>query len=113
PGWLRAERLEAALEGERRRTLQEPPAVSAIKVDGQRAYRLARGGAAPALAPRPVEVRSLALLRHERDPEGRDALELELRVSKGYYVRAFARDLGAALGVPAHLSSLRRLSSGC
>jgi tRNA pseudouridine55 synthase len=112
PGWLNAERLELALELERCRTRQEPPAVSAIKVGGQRAYRLARGGAAPALEPRAVEVRSIRLLRHEPSAEGRDTAELELRVSKGYYVRALARDLGAALGVPAHLSSLRRLWSG-
>lgn len=112
PGWLNAETLEAALEIERRRARQEPPAVSAIKVGGQRAYRLARSGAAPALEPRAVEVRSIRLLRHERSPEGRDTAELELNVSKGYYVRALARDLGAALGVPAHLSSLRRLWSG-
>lgn len=112
PGWLSGERLEAALELERLRTRQEPPAVSAIKVGGQRAYRLARSGAAPALEPRAVEVRSIRLLSHERSPEGRDTAELELKVSKGYYVRALARDLGAALGVPAHLSSLRRLSSG-
>jgi tRNA pseudouridine55 synthase len=111
-GWLNVTRLEAALELERQRTEQEPPAVSAIKVGGQRSYRLARSGAAPALAPRAVEVRSLTLLRHEREAGGRDTAWLELRVSKGYYVRAFARDLGAALGVPAHLSSLRRLSSG-
>jgi tRNA pseudouridine55 synthase len=112
PGWLNVERLEAALELERRRTLQEPPAVSAIKVGGQRAYRLARSGAAPALEPRAIEVRSIRLLRHERGPEGRDTAELELCVSKGYYVRALARDLGVALGAPAHLSSLRRLWSG-
>jgi tRNA pseudouridine55 synthase len=112
PGWLDVEKLEAALELERHRTRQEPPAVSAIKVGGQRAYRLARSGAAPVLEPRAVEVRSIHLLRHEHDPEGRDTAELELCVSKGYYVRALARDLGAALGAPAHLSSLRRLWSG-
>jgi len=112
PGWLTPERLTAALDAERLRTQQEPPAVSALKVDGQRAYRLVRDGAAPLLEPRGVEVRSLTLLHHERDPEGRDLLQIELSVSKGYYVRALARDLGSALGVPAHLSSLRRLSSG-
>jgi tRNA pseudouridine55 synthase len=112
PGWLNIARLEAALDLERRRSRQEPPAVSAIKVGGQRSHRLARAGAAPALEPRPVEVRSITLLRHEPDAEGRDTVWLELHVSKGYYVRALARDLGAALGVPAHLSSLRRLWSG-
>lgn len=112
PGWLTIEKLESALDLERRRTQQEPPAVSAIKVGGQRAYRLARHGAAPELEPRAVQVRSLRVLRHEASSDGRDRAELELTVSKGYYVRALARDLGLALGVPAHLSSLRRLSSG-
>ncbi|HTV20984.1 MAG TPA: tRNA pseudouridine(55) synthase TruB [Polyangiaceae bacterium] len=112
PGWLNVERLEAALEVERRRTLQEPPAVSAIKIGGQRSYALARNGAAPALAPRAVEVRSIALQQHQPAADGRDSATIELRVSKGYYVRALARDLGLTLGAPAHLTSLRRLSSG-
>lgn len=112
PGWLNEQKLEAALDIERRRTLQVPPAVSAIKVAGQRSYRLARRGAPPALEPRAIEVRSITLLRHEPDPDGRDTAELELCVTKGYYVRALARDLGEALGAPAHLWSLRRLRSG-
>jgi tRNA pseudouridine55 synthase len=99
--------LQAALDAERRRTLQQPPAVSAIKVQGRRAYALARAGEAPELEPRTVRVHELREL--ERDES---SLSLELRVSKGYYVRALARDLGLALGVPAHLSQLRRLSSG-
>ncbi len=99
--------LQAALEAERQRTLQVPPAVSAIKLHGQRAYALARAGAAPELAPRAVRVHELRLLdRDERE------LSLELRVSKGYYVRSLARDLGVTLGVPTHLSQLRRTASG-
>jgi tRNA pseudouridine55 synthase len=81
--------------------------VSAIKVSGQRAYALARLGAAPELAPRAVEVHELRLL--ELLPP---LLRCELLVSKGYYVRALARDLGDRLGAPAHLSALRRLASG-
>lgn len=99
--------LQGALEAERQRTLQVPPSVSAIKLQGQRAYALARAGAAPELAPRTVRVHELREL--ERDER---ALSLDLRVSKGYYVRALARDLGLALGVPTHLSRLRRTSSG-
>jgi tRNA pseudouridine55 synthase len=99
--------LSAALLAERERTRQVPPAVSAIKVAGRRAYALARAGTAPALAERDVKVEELRLLSRGAS----DAL-LELRVSKGYYVRALARDLGAALGLPAHLGSLRRLASG-
>jgi tRNA pseudouridine55 synthase len=108
PGWLERPALERALEAERQRRQQVPPAVSAIKVEGQRSYRLARSGRAPALESRPVQVRALTLIEL-----GQDFARVELQVTKGYYVRAFARDLGEALGVPAHLSRLRRSQSGC
>jgi tRNA pseudouridine55 synthase len=107
PGALSIEAVEAALEQERGRREQTPPAVSAIKVDGQRAYALSRRGEAPELAPRPVEV--LELMATELEPP---RLRCELWVSKGYYVRSLARDLGERLGTVAHLSALRRLSSG-
>jgi tRNA pseudouridine55 synthase len=99
--------LECALEAERQRTEQQPPSVSALKVNGRRAYELVRSGQSPELEPRRISVRSLQVLGFADN-----ALRLELLVSKGYYVRALARDLGRALGVPAHLSALRRLSSG-
>ena len=99
--------LEAALAVERARSRQVPPAVSAIKVDGKRAYALARAGNAPELAEREVRVEALTLIAR-RGSE----LSLEVEASKGYYVRALARDLGSSLGFPAHLSQLRRLSSG-
>ena len=99
--------LERALHTERERTLQVPPAVSAIKLQGRRAYELARSGAAPELEARPVRVRQLEIVARTTH-----TLTVELRVSKGYYVRSFARDLGAALGVPTHLNELRRLASG-
>ncbi|HYQ40599.1 MAG TPA: tRNA pseudouridine(55) synthase TruB [Polyangiaceae bacterium] len=99
--------IQAALATERARRAQVPPAVSAIKVDGRRSYALARAGNAPELAERDVRVERLLLLeRTERE------LVVEVEASKGYYVRALARDLGAALGLPAHLSALRRLASG-
>ena len=107
PGWLDSEQLAAALELERQRIAQEPPAFSAIKVAGQRAHRLARGGASVALPPRPVEVFELQLLT----TSATEAV-IELTVSKGYYVRSLARDLGRHLGVPAHLAALRRTASG-
>lgn len=106
-GGVGAEALERALEEERSRTLQVPPAVSAIKVGGVRSHRLARRGEAPELEPRPVRVESL-VLRARTD----ESATLEVVVSKGYYVRALARDLGARLGVPAHLAALRRTRSG-
>jgi tRNA pseudouridine55 synthase len=107
PEQLEPAKVEAALAAERTRTQQVPPAVSAIKVSGERAYALARRGAPPELAPRAVEVLDLRLL--ELSPP---FLRCELWVSKGYYVRALARDLGEQLGAPAHLTSLRRLASG-
>ena len=107
PEHLSEQAVEAALLQERARLRQVPPAVSAIKVDGRRSYALAREGNAPELAEREVRVAALTLIaRGERD------LTVEVEASKGYYVRALARDLGLALGLPAHLSALRRLSSG-
>jgi tRNA pseudouridine55 synthase len=99
--------IHAALATEKARRLQVPPAVSAIKVDGRRSYALARAGNAPELAEREVQVEQLLLLSRS-DSE----LILEVEASKGYYVRSLARDLGASLGLPAHLSALRRLASG-
>jgi tRNA pseudouridine55 synthase len=86
---------------------QVPPAFSARQVGGRRLYELARRGEAVARAATPVTVHRLALV--ERDG---DSVELELRCSSGFYVRALARDLGERLGVGAHLSALRRTRSG-
>ncbi len=97
-------RAVAQLTGE---ISQVPPGISAIKVDGQRAYKLARAGETPKLAARTVTVREFAVdaLR----PAG-DVLDADVRVtcSSGTYIRALARDLGAALGVGGHLTALRR-----
>ncbi len=106
-GLLTVDAVTRALAAELARAEQTPPAVSAIKVAGERAYALARKGAPPELPPRPVQVLELRLL--ELAPP---MLRCELFVSKGYYVRSLARDLGARLGVPAHLAGLRRLASG-
>lgn len=107
PGWLSATALDAALKEERQRSWQVPPAISAIQQGGERAYARARRGESVELAARAVHVERLALLEH-----GPDFVDVELSVSKGYYVRSLARDLGNTLGVPAHLHELRRLSSG-
>ncbi len=88
--------------------LQIPPQVSAVKVAGARAYDLARAGLAPELAPRPLHVARLELLA---TPD-RDTAILEMVCGKGGYVRAIARDLGAALGCLGHVVDLRRLWSG-
>jgi tRNA pseudouridine55 synthase len=90
---------------------QVPPGVSAIKVGGKRAYKLTRAGAAPELAARPVTVYEFTLTSVH--PRG-DWLDLDatIRCSGGTYIRALARDLGAALGTGGHLTSLRRTSVG-
>ncbi|OLF06254.1 tRNA pseudouridine(55) synthase TruB [Actinophytocola xanthii] len=90
---------------------QVPSAVSAVKVDGKRAYARVRAGEEVALAPRPVEVSRFDLLMARRGPE---SIELDVMVecSSGTYVRALARDLGAALGVGGHLAALRRTRVG-
>jgi len=89
--------------------MQIPPAFSAIQVGGRRSYERARAGEQVDLAPRAVALRSVRLLRVL--PET-NAIDVEVVVSKGYYVRSFARDLGASLGAPAHLGALRRMASG-
>jgi len=104
---LPLDRLEAALAAELLRTEQTPPVVSALRVGGRRAHRLVRQGKSGDLPPRPVRVSHLDRL-HVDGPH----LVVEAVVSKGYYVRALARDLGCHLGLPAHLSELRRLASG-
>ncbi len=106
-GSLDPEAVLAALRAEQARTLQVPPAVSAIKVGGARAHRLSRQGAPPDLPPRPISVRALELVSLDAD-----RIRVSVTASKGYYVRSLARDLGERLGVPAHLSSLRRTQSG-
>ena len=102
--------LTRAIAAEAARTEQVPPAVSAIKIDGERAHALARRGEAPDLPPRPVALRGIELLGVEVEPV--PLLRLRLDVAKGYYVRALARDLAAALGTVAHLTALRRIRSG-
>jgi tRNA pseudouridine55 synthase len=99
--------LETALDRESARRSQVPPAFSALKVQGRPVHERARRGERVELPARPVEVHSLRITG-----AGDDTLRVRLEVSKGYYVRSFARDLGEALGVPAHLSALRRTASG-
>ena len=88
--------------------MQVPPQFSAVKVDGERAYRKARDGETMALAARPLWVEELLLV----DRPDADHAVLEMTCGKGGYVRAIARDLGEALGCKAHTRSLRRIWSG-
>ncbi|TYB86350.1 tRNA pseudouridine(55) synthase TruB [Oceaniovalibus sp. ACAM 378] len=87
---------------------QVPPQFSAVKIDGERAYKRARDGETMEIASRPLFVDELTLLSRP-DP---DHAELEMVCGKGGYVRAIARDLGIALGCHGHVVSLRRTWSG-
>lgn len=88
--------------------MQVPPQFSAVKVDGERAYKKARGGEEMELAARPLWVEELLLI----DRPDEDHVTLELTCGKGGYVRSIARDLGAALGCFGHVRELRRIWSG-
>jgi tRNA pseudouridine55 synthase len=91
--------------------LQIPTAVSAIKVDGKRAYQRVRDGEQVELKPRPVTVHELVV--HDVRPGGAVVdVDLSLRCSSGTYVRAIARDAGTRLGVGGHLTALRRTAVG-
>ena len=100
--------IEAALAAFRGEILQVPPQFSAVKVEGERAYDIARAGEAMELAARPLWVEKLELVAHP-DP---DHAEFEMVCGKGGYVRSIARDLGRALGTCAHVTALRRVWSG-
>jgi len=99
--------IARALGVERARSEQLPPAFSAIKTNGRAAHELARQGKEVPLAPRQVAVSRITIT--DATPE---CLGLSLVVSKGFYVRSLARDVGQTLGVPSHLASLRRVASG-
>ncbi len=102
------EEIKAALGGFVGDVMQVPPQFSAVKIDGQRAYKLARAGEDVEIAARPLWVEEL-VLTDRPDP---DTAILELTCGKGGYVRAIARDLGDALGCYGHVTWLRRLWSG-
>ncbi len=90
---------------------QVPSSVSAIKVDGERAYKRVRAGEDVELPSRPVTVHELVVTGVRPGPEGCE-VDLSVRCSRGTYIRAIARDLGAALGVGGHLTMLRRTAVG-
>jgi tRNA pseudouridine55 synthase len=90
---------------------QRPSSVSAIKVDGKRSYARVRAGEEVDLPPRPVTVHALDVLGARVVGEHLD-VDVSVRCSSGTYVRALARDLGAALGVGGHLTALRRTAVG-
>ena len=87
--------------------LQAPPAFSAIKIDGERAYDLARAGEVVEIKEREVHVEALKLLEGAEDKA-----DFEINCGKGTYIRSLARDMGRALGCFAHVSALRRTQVG-
>ena len=91
--------------------LQVPTAVSAIKVDGKRAYQRVRDGEQVELKARPVTVHEL-VVHDVRAGDGVTDLDVSVRCSSGTYIRAIARDIGAVLGVGGHLTALRRTAVG-
>jgi tRNA pseudouridine55 synthase len=108
-GWaeVTADQLEAAVADLRGEIDQLPPAYSAKKVDGERAYERARQGKHVILEPCRVTIRELEITRLDLPEVG-----FRVTCSSGTYVRALARDIGDALGVGAHLTSLRRTRIG-
>lgn len=104
---ITAEQLEAALAPFRGEFAQRPPAVSAKKVDGKRSYDLAREGKAMELEPVVIQVYELTVLALA----GHEAT-LRVHCSGGTYMRSIAHDVGQLLGCGAHLTALRRISSG-
>ncbi len=102
------EDIEALLPRFTGEIMQAPPAFSAIKVDGERAYDLARSGEQVELAARPIMIEALRLT----DLPDLDHATFEVTCGKGTYIRSLARDLGRALGTAAHVSMLRRIAVG-
>jgi tRNA pseudouridine55 synthase len=100
--------IEAALPAFKGEIEQTPPRFSAVKLQGERAYDLARDGQEFELKKRLVEIHELTLLEMPDE----DHAVLEMRCGKGVYVRSLARDLGEALGTHAHVSALRRTAVG-
>jgi tRNA pseudouridine55 synthase len=102
------DQIIAALKSFEGDIMQVPPKFSAVKIDGERAYKLAREDEEFEIAARPLYVESLTLLS---SPDA-DHAELEMVCGKGGYVRSIARDLGDVLGCRGHVQKLRRVWSG-
>ena len=102
------DQIKEALGGFLGEIMQVPPKFSAVKIDGQRAYKLARDGEDVEIAARPLWVEELLMI----DRPDTDHVVLEMTCGKGGYVRSIARDLGEALGCFGHVTRLRRLWSG-
>lgn len=102
------ESVEALLADYTGEIEQVPPAFSAIKINGERAYKLARDGEEVEIEPRPVNIYTLEIVEHRQENE----TVFQANCGKGTYVRALARDMGRDLGCFGHISELRRVSVG-
>ncbi len=109
---LSSEAVNLALEAFRGPISQRPPVYSAIQVGGRRAYALAREGSPQDLPERQVTIHELELVAWNADDPARPIAILDVACSAGTYIRAIARDLGAALGSAAYLGALTRTGSG-
>ncbi len=112
PAILDPARVTAALTTHVGRVMQVPPVYSAIKRDGRTLMSRARAGEAVEVEPREVTCHALTLLAVTPDDPAGPSLHVRVHCGKGYYVRSLARDLGATLGLPAHLAGLRRTRVG-
>lgn len=106
-GHITKELVEETLKKFHGTIQQVPPAFSAVKIDGQRAYKMARKGQTPELKAKTLVIDDIELLDYA--PE---SITLRIVCSKGTYIRALARDIGEALGSGAHLTALRRTRVG-
>jgi tRNA pseudouridine55 synthase len=104
--------VETAMAGSIGTISQRPPAYSAIKVAGRRAYAMARAGEAVVLAPREVTIHALTLDAWDDSDPDRPVAVIDVSCSAGTYIRALARDLGEAVGSAAYLGALTRTASG-
>jgi tRNA pseudouridine55 synthase len=99
--------LEAVLDRFKGEILQKPHKYSAVKIDGQRAYKMARAGQEVKLEPREVTIYEITDIKYDYP-----ILKFTTKVSSGTYIRSLAEDIGTALGTGAYLSALRRIQVG-
>jgi tRNA pseudouridine55 synthase len=111
-GHLDDDAVRTALTAQTGPLLQVPSSVSAVKVAGRRSYERVRAGETVELEPRPVTVHRLEVHRIERPTSDLIDVDVTVECTAGTYIRAIARDAGAALGVGGHLTALRRTASG-
>lgn len=109
---ISADSVRRVLERFKGRIEQIPPAFSAIKIGGKRAYEMARNGKTPELKPKVLVIDEIELIDFERHDDGECSATIRVVCSKGTYIRALARDIGSALGSGAHLTALRRTRVG-